>query len=185
MMMYAPDPDPPAIMRSPIVTDTLAVLVGGMPETARPTGSPKELRGVLRGGGAYYRPARGEAPDSIGFIDIPEDPATQRALVSHEFGHAFDHRGTNPDLVRSVTRRRPNRGSYAATSKREHFAEAFARGVDAMSATAEDAGHLDALVEALDRMTPGTKEVVGWLRGHPLYDQHPARRSFLQHLAKD
>lgn len=171
-MTFGPDPDPPAIFASPLVRDSLSALVGGLPAMGVATRPPKGHERTLGNGGAYYRAAGKAHGDSIQFLDAPEDPSTQRRLLTHEFGHALDYRGKHRDLVEAVQSAKPNAGTYASSSPREHFAEAFATGFDAMSQPVRNAEGFERLIQALERITPGTRPVVEWMRQQPLYRNH-------------
>lgn len=132
-------------MESPFVRDTLAPLV-------RKPGHPDPVRGFnsehphLRPSASgrigrvlgYYTP--GVAPDTVALTvsGARQDDRGRRNTAAHEYGHALDHRGVNPELTNDVgayysNYRRDHPDEYGAASEGEHFAETFAEATEMLS----------------------------------------------------
>lgn len=172
------------MFEEPFVTDTLAPLVEREPGDRAPvmayrdrrwavdprTGEPTEALG-------YYQDPRrygAEGADTVavtraGLTDERMDPMV--TTVPHEFGHAFDARGMNPQLVEEVKSYYPQVAAtmpeeYAAVNEREMFAESFAAAVNYLREWPGD----DVIAQA-----PDVVLVMQRLLDKPVFRNHPMR----------
>jgi hypothetical protein len=123
----------------------------------------------------------GEYIGSRDSVSLAPQRMTTPAQLRHSFAHELAHRWQRnaPHALRTLWREvAPIRDSlrYGFGNRSEQQAEALAFAVHFLQATAAPSGQprSDAeLLEAYERLVPGTRVMTEWLLAQPLYAEHP------------
>jgi hypothetical protein len=190
------------LSQRPFVQDTLFDLLGGDTPRVHPT----PLLG-RRAGGMVIQTRSGRLNNEIFMPLSPEhttDPlgVVEEALI-HETAHLMDLRGSHEPLMREIDQRwedvqavaqlRESMGEitpYAAVSREEHRAEAFAKALVQLRTVnirlESEAGRgtgrppaevVNAAMERADSDVPGASAAFRWLLQHDMYKDSPAARA--------
>lgn len=178
---YAVSPRLAALLQSPFVQDTLWKVVGGPPTSVREATLPKNVSAEvwMPTGDMRISPAM-----------LGSDRGYQETVIAHEAAHLMQRAESDKALQERVFSLFPKvpGGQYAATSPREHFAEAFSNGFNVVRAysdyrdTPKWREKTTAELANDEAYLPGTEEAARWILSQPIYASHPLRAFF---AAKD
>lgn len=172
-----------AIAGSPLASVSMSGPNTVLGKIERLPGGANSTLGGFGPAAGYYLPT----PDVV-VTDRTLSPSEHDRVLAHEYAHHLASK-QSPAVMAQFLRVAPaaNPGSYAATSPREHFADAFAEAVDFLRRTSRyangdvtrPAGQPDALATQIirneDTDNPGAAAIVRYLLTQPLYANHPLR----------